>query len=293
MINDLTLREFARTAEQKHNINTKSSFLKWFRDIGNSASQKRLYKAWIERESDNNSDTHHTVHIEAPVSHNLITEHYLSNEEENSTSASCHNLHKLFNNMKRFTFPFETKEIPKNGIYILFEEGESAHNTDRIVRVGTHNKDNNLHQRLKQHFMSKNKDSSIFRKNIGRAILNKTNDPFLEQWNWDISKKENKAKYLPDIEKLKEIENQVSKIIKSNFSFIVFEVETEQERLELEAKIISTVSLCKECEASKEWLGSSSSEHKIRESSLWLKQGLYGTPLMELEYKIVKQYCQQ
>ena len=35
--------------------------------------------------------------------------------------------------------------------------------------------------------MTENKDRSIFRKNIGRAILNKNQDPFLGQWELDLT----------------------------------------------------------------------------------------------------------
>jgi len=49
MIEDIVLRQFARKAE-KEGIKSKSSFLRWFRDIEQqSASQNRLYKAWNER----------------------------------------------------------------------------------------------------------------------------------------------------------------------------------------------------------------------------------------------------
>lgn len=40
--------------------------------------------------------------------------------------------------MKRFEFPFESKDIPKNGVYILFERNELGHGGDRIVRIGAH-----------------------------------------------------------------------------------------------------------------------------------------------------------
>ena len=53
---------------------------------------------------------------------------------------------------------------------------------DRIVRIGTHRGDNNLYNRLKEHFINENKDRSIFRKNIGRALLNKNQDSYLEIW---------------------------------------------------------------------------------------------------------------
>jgi len=57
-----------------------------------------------------------------------------------------------------------------------------AHSTDRIVRIGTHTGNNKLWFRLKEHLIE-NKDRSIFRKNIGRALLNKDNDCFIEHWN--------------------------------------------------------------------------------------------------------------
>jgi hypothetical protein len=86
-------------------------------------------------------------------------------------------LHKLFNDQRRFYFPFnqQKKEIPQNGIYIIFENGEKFGDLDRIVRVGTHTGDGQLRSRLNQHFVKENKNRSIFRKNIGRCMLNKEN----------------------------------------------------------------------------------------------------------------------
>jgi len=62
---------------------------------------------------------------------------------------------------------------------------------------------------------------------------------------------------------------------------VVFRVDERKERLDLEAKIISTVSLCRECGPSREWLGLCSPEAKVRKGGLWLSQKLYGTPLSE------------
>jgi hypothetical protein len=64
-----------------------------------------------------------------------------------------------------------------NGIYVLFERGEECHDGGRIVRVGTHTGDGQLRSRMLQHFVNENKDRSIFRKNIGRALLNRDRDP--------------------------------------------------------------------------------------------------------------------
>jgi hypothetical protein len=193
----------------------------------------------------------------------------------------CDQVHEIFSSFKRHTFPFEESLIPTNGIYFLYEKGEYSHGTDRIVRVGTHTGKNQLCSRLKQHFLKENKDRSIFRKNIGRAILNKNNDPFLKFWEYDLTSKKNREKYLPivDLSKHKKVEKEVTDYIQSNFSFVVFQIDDKDLRLELESKIISTVSLCNNCKASDNWLGMHSPKRKIRESGLWLVNQLYKEPL--------------
>ena len=93
-------------------------------------------------------------------------------------------LHQILNQQRRFKYPFEEQEhlIPSNGIYCIFEKGERYGDNDRIVRVGSHTGNNKLLTRLKEHFIKTNKDRSIFRKNIGRALLHKANDPYLSIW---------------------------------------------------------------------------------------------------------------
>ena len=66
---------------------------------------------------------------------------------------------------------------------VLFETGELAHGADRIVWVGTHTGSNEMPSRLKQHFLKENKDRSIFRKNIGRALLNRRRTLYLPSGN--------------------------------------------------------------------------------------------------------------
>ena len=208
-------------------------------------------------------------------------------------SQTCNEMHQLFNGMQRFSFPFEDHDIPKNGIYVLFEKGEDGHGGDRIVRVGTHTGVDQLRSRLKQHFVKENKDRSIFRKNIGRAILFRNNDLFLEQWEWDLTTREKKDKYLPLLDQIKQVqvEKEVSAYIQKDFSFAVFEVNTKEERFNLESKIISTVSLCDECEPSSGWLGNYSPKHKIRESGLWLVNELYKIPFSRDDLHGLKEFC--
>ena len=206
-------------------------------------------------------------------------------------SKECEEVHKLFNSMRRLNFPFNENEIPENGIYILFEKGESAHGTDRIVRIGTHTGKNQLRSRLKQHFIMENKDRSIFRKNIGRALLNKSRDSFLKQWEIDLTTRNAKDNFSNsiDFKKQKEIERKVSEHIQNNFSFVVFPVKGQENRLEIESKIISTVSLCKECNPSERWLGLFSPKEKIRKGGLWLVNELYKEPLTEKDIAKLKE----
>lgn len=139
------------------------------------------------------------------------------------------------------------------------------------------------------HFISKNKDGSIFRKNIGRAILNKRKDPYLQIWNLDTSKLKNKE--FRDIDKQAEIEIDVSKYMCSALSFAVIKVEQKEKRLRLEEAIISSICRGEDFKASEKWLGSFSTEIEIQKSGMWLKQGLDALPLIEEEYKFIKSLC--
>jgi len=202
-------------------------------------------------------------------------------------SKECELLHKVVCSMERHFFPFDESSIPQNGIYVLFQKSEIGHGADRIVRVGTHTGRKQLPSRLKQHFINENKDRSIFRKNIGRALLNKNNDPFLNYWELDLTSRKNKEKYSHkiDFDRQKEIESRVSQYIQKNFSFSVFHVEDKLKRLEVESKLISTVSSCNDCKPSYKWLGNYSPKAKIRESGLWLVNQPYKTPLTLQELK--------
>lgn len=206
-----------------------------------------------------------------------------------SGSNFCNLIHELSRSMRRYKFPFDNSDLPKNGIYILFEQGESDHGGDRIVRVGNHTGIDQLPPRLTQHFMNPNKDRSIFRKNIGRAGLNQDGDPYLDKWEWDLTTNENKTRLLamidPDYQK--EIETRVTDYIRERFTFSVFEIGDKELRQRLEARLISTISNCSGCGASAEWFGNHSTKAKIRESGLWQEQELYKTGLNDDEFRIL------
>lgn len=205
----------------------------------------------------------------------------------------CDKIHKWANALPIFKFPFDEAKLPLNGLYILFEKGEYAHGVNRIVRVGTHTGQNQLRPRLRQHFLTENKDRSIFRKNIGRCILNKANNSFLEKWELDLTPKISRDKFSPSVDLIKQkaVEREVSKYIQDSFSFIVLQIDNKDNRLELESKVISTVSLCEECKPSKKWLGLYSPKEKIKESGLWLVNELYKEPLSGKDFEKLKEFA--
>lgn len=110
-------------------------------------------------------------------------------------SEKCRWLHEQLERLRTVKhLNLDLKTLPENGIYFFYEESEIwGHGGDkpRIVRVGTH-RDGNFRNRIAEHYLinetkmdfDKNKpkpsDRSIFRKNIGRALLNKNEDDYLE-----------------------------------------------------------------------------------------------------------------
>lgn len=191
-------------------------------------------------------------------------------------SSECGRLHNKFSVLPRFSLGYRKEQVPNNGIYVVFENGETAHNTDRIVRIGTHTGEGNLPKRINEHLYTPNKDRSIFRKHIGRCILARRNDLFLQQWEIDLTSRVNREIYANkiDFEKLEKMEREISTYIVNNLSFVVLAVDGKQERLTTESTFISTIATCSDCSPSKNWLGLHHPNQKIRNSGLWNVQGL-------------------
>jgi len=214
--------------------------------------------------------------FELPLKNLLLGERLQWLDENTKTQSNeslCFEIHKWANQLQRFTYPFDFSEIPENGIYLFFEKGEKFKDIDRIVRIGTHTGDNNLCKRIKEHLTKENKDRSIFRKNIGRAILNKNNDSFLEIWNLDftIPKNHKIIESNPDYKmKLLSLEKEISDYMCKNFSFACIPIETKEERLKYEAFLIKSLSSDNDFKPSESWLGNYSPIEKIKNSGLWL-----------------------
>lgn len=198
----------------------------------------------------------------------------------------CQALHEWVHTLPELDFSFTDLAIPMNGIYFLFEKGERAHGGKRIVRVGTHTGEGQLLSRLKQHFLTPNKDRSIFRKNIGRALLARDHDPFCADWELDLTPRAARELHGTRIDTAKQalVEKRVSAYIRDNFTFAVVRSDKKDERLRLESRCISTVSLCPLCIPSASWLGNDSPKEKIRESGLWIVNELYKEPLSDADF---------
>lgn len=171
-------------------------------------------------------------------------------------SETCELLHQVAAAGQRFGFPFLTDSLPEDGVYIVFERGEWGHRRERIVRVGTHTGKGRLRSRLVEHFLNENKDRSIFRKNIGRALLKQKNDP-LSCWELDLTTKGAKGRHTSAIylQNKEAMERLVSEYIRTNLSFVVLRVEEKELRLRLESRLLSTLSNCRICGPSDDWLG--------------------------------------
>jgi hypothetical protein len=220
-------------------------------------------------------------------------------------SGKCSWLHNQLESLPIVKFPFNVKSLPSNGIYFFYEEGEIIDHgyglKPRIVRIGTH-KENNFQSRISEHFLlneskmnftianPKPSDRSTFRNDIGRALLNKNNDYYLKIWNIDYMFKENRLKMnlMRNIEKEKQIESEISKILRYTFSFRFIALEGQQKRIGkegLESRLIGTIANCNVCKPSENWLGRFSTLERIRNGKLWLSQYLIAEGITEQDKK--------
>ena len=215
-------------------------------------------------------------------------------------SELCKWLHEQLERMPQITFPFKPKELPENGIYFFYEKSEywgHGGSKPRIVRIGTH-KDGNFRRRIAEHFLLDDRkmdfdsnrpaphERSIFRKNIGRALLGREKDAYLSVWELDFTSKAGKQRFssLRNIDKEKQLETQITQILRETFSFRYVMIEGQERRMGtkgLEAALIGTVAGCGLCRPSAGWLGNHSPKAKVAQSGLWLAQHLKASPIDE------------
>ncbi|MBE7443886.1 MAG: hypothetical protein HS132_00890 [Planctomycetia bacterium] len=217
-------------------------------------------------------------------------------------SEICKWLHEQLEQLSLVKFPFKVEQLPENGIYFFYEDreiwGHGGHKP-RIVRIGTHKGEGNFRSRIKEHFLLDESkmnfdatkpaphDRSIFRTNIGRVLLNKAKDDYLNIWEIDFTSRNKRDEYghRRDIQKEKMIELEITRILRERFSFrfiIMTDVQMkEMVTKRLESFLIGTVAHCKMCRPSSNWLGSHSPKKRIKESGLWLVQHLKSNEINE------------
>lgn len=212
----------------------------------------------------------------------------------------CRWLHEALEVLPEVRYPFRLADLPDNGIYFFYENGETwghgDNDTQRIVRVGTH-RDGNFRSRINDHFLLTRSpqyhhgraaphDRSIFRKNIGRALLARAQDPYLAVWEIDYTPKKNRDQYshLRDLEKEQLFEDQVTKYLRESLSFRFILCEGQDRRMGaegLEGAMIGTLAQCTRCCPSADWLGNVSPKDSVRQSGLWLAQHLKNQPITD------------
>ncbi len=140
----------------------------------------------------------------------------------NLYTSTCQHLHHTLLRLPRLRRE-DLARVSDNGIYVLFENGEPGHDGKRVVRVGTHRGQNNLPGRIRKHLYKTDKDRSIFRKHVGCCLLAKVGDPFLAQWEIDLTTKASCASNEGKVDKirLQEVEADVTRDMVENFSFAV------------------------------------------------------------------------
>ena len=218
------------------------------------------------------------------------------------STKTCKWLHETLERLPMISYPFEIKDLPTDGIYFFYEKGEvwgHGGRKPRIVRVGTH-RSGNFRSRICDHFIPDKRkmdfskkqpaprDRSIFRRNIGRALLHKQKDPYLNIWDMCFTPRESREKFshLRNVMLEKRIEEKVTKILRTRFSFRFIEVPDSNKFIGskgIESSIIGTLAHCSHCKQSEKWLGNFSPVNKIRDSGLWLCQHLNNKSLTENE----------
>jgi hypothetical protein len=210
-----------------------------------------------------------------------------------SVSEQCRWLHEKIEPLPLVSYPFDVDTLPPSGIYFFYERKEvwgHGGSKPRIVRVGTA-RDGNFRSRIAEHYLlheSKMRfgenqpaphDRSIFRKNLGRAVLNRAGDPYLSIWEVDMTSRRAREDFAGrrDIGKERSIEAEVTRLLQVDFSFRYIVLEGRERRMGsrgLESALIGTLARCRLCNPSPSWLGSYSPIPKIRERGLWLVQHL-------------------
>ncbi|HST03156.1 MAG TPA: hypothetical protein VLQ48_00295 [Chloroflexia bacterium] len=186
----------------------------------------------------------------------------------NSNQQITANLYALLARLERHSYFTAKSDLPENGVYFFFEEGETIIVNDgpvqRIVRIGTHKTDGRFPGRIDNHYgarkrLSGSRTGSIFRKHLGAALLRRVNteDPRIQIWLSQESLK------------FPAVETMVSRQLRDKFTFSCLQVSESTLRLKLERGLIALLAQYPIGIASDLWLGHYAATPVIRNSGLW------------------------
>ena len=180
----------------------------------------------------------------------------------------CERIHQVLAPLPTFTSP---AAVPfANGLYFFYQQAEiSSHAAaDRIVRVGNHPRsEDGLRRRLQMHYTS-NKNSSVFRKFLGGALL-RSRDPAHPCLQPAPGKGHWEKHGAPTCARCGSVESEVSQLLREQFWFRCVEIKDRETRNRFEELLVATLSLCGVCKASAGWLGHYAYSDRVRESGLW------------------------
>jgi hypothetical protein len=148
--------------------------------------------------------------------------------------------------------------LPANGVYRVFESGETAHGGERIVHVGASLAGGGLAQRLKKHFAGTRRVSEL-RKLIGAALMRRDGAAEDDIYAWESGA----GKY-------DWVEEWVTAYLSNTCSFVVAAVDgTPQARTRVQTDWLALLVNCRDCVPSDTWLGHHASLAAVTSSGLW------------------------
>jgi hypothetical protein len=166
--------------------------------------------------------------------------------------------------------------VSLNGLYVFFEIGQKivikSKEYTRIVRIGINEKPNNFRSRIRGHYDG-NIEGSVFRENIGWALLESRGKKPLETYRTKINyKKENSGGGL---------EREISDYFSKAFTYKAFRIDYDK-LATCEDIMIAAFSIYYQWKVSKNeldtgnWLGqySYSQQSRIKRSGLWNSEGV-------------------
>jgi hypothetical protein len=191
-------------------------------------------------------------------------------------------VYALVRSLPRLNHEARSPDLPPNGIYLFFERGETVKREgqtyDRIVRIGTHRQDGRFPARIRQHYghvfsLRGNKNSSVFRKHLGGALMRRvdTSDQRIGPW------------LIQGGPSFPEVEESVSRLLRECFTFACFRVDLREDRMLLESGLIALLAQHPLGQPSEDWLGHHAASEEIRRTGLWNTQRVDAVPLTDEE----------